>query len=136
MHQGGNFSECCTWRASVVRPSDSIKAAEHSTTTDSKKLTFQCQLAHGSPTGLISGFNRLNQLYQAVADCYDGVTADDVRPSIPESPSTTCSSFQILFCTVNTHKLDMDRLLSSNIGLNDFIFAHIRGTVSVNYDLF
>lgn len=28
------------------------------------KLTFQVQLAHGSPTGIISGFNNLIQLYQ------------------------------------------------------------------------
>lgn len=35
--------------------------------------------------------------------------------------------FQILFCTLNTHKVDMNRLLGGQIGLDDFIFAHIRG---------
>lgn len=34
---------------------------------------------------------------------------------------------QILFCTLNTHKIDMDKLLGGQIGLEDFIFAHIRG---------
>lgn len=36
-------------------------------------------------------------------------------------------SAQILFCTLNTHKIDMDKLLGGQIGLEDFIFAHIRG---------
>ena len=35
--------------------------------------------------------------------------------------------FQILFCTLNTHKVDMSRLLGGQIGLEDFIFAHIKG---------
>lgn len=32
-----------------------------------------------------------------------------------------------MYCTRNTHKLDMDKLLSYEIGLNDFLFAHIKG---------
>lgn len=32
-----------------------------------------------------------------------------------------------MFCTLNTHKIDMARLLGGQIGLNDFIFAHVRG---------
>ena len=35
--------------------------------------------------------------------------------------------FQILFCTLNTHKIDMGRLLGGQIGLDDFIFAHRKG---------
>ncbi len=35
--------------------------------------------------------------------------------------------FQILFCTLNTHKIDMNRLLGGQIGLDDFIFAHRKG---------
>ena len=35
------------------------------------KLVFHCQLAHGSPTGLISGFTNVKELYQRIADCYD-----------------------------------------------------------------
>ena len=31
---------------------------------------------------------------------------------------------QILFCTLNTHKVDMSSLLGGQIGLDDFIFAH------------
>jgi hypothetical protein len=34
---------------------------------------------------------------------------------------------QILFCTLNTHKIDMEKLLGGQIGLEDFIFAHVRG---------
>lgn len=32
-----------------------------------------------------------------------------------------------MFCTLNTHKADMDKLLGAQIGLEDFIFAHVKG---------
>ncbi|KAH9366033.1 hypothetical protein HPB48_000840 [Haemaphysalis longicornis] len=35
--------------------------------------------------------------------------------------------WEILFCTLNTHKVDMSRLLGGQIGLDDFIFVHRRG---------
>ncbi|CAF0762088.1 unnamed protein product [Didymodactylos carnosus] len=73
------------------------------------KLVFHCQLAHGSPTGLISGFTNVKELYQKIAECF-------------EIPVTT-----ILFCTLNTHKIDMGKLLGGQIGLDDFIFAHVKG---------
>lgn len=31
---------------------------------------------------------------------------------------------QVLFCTLNSHKVDMTKLLGGQIGLDDFIFAH------------
>lgn len=73
------------------------------------KLVFHCQQAHGSPTGIISGFTNVKELYQKIAECYD----------IP--------SEDILFCTLNTHKVDMMKLLGGQIGLDDFIFAHRKG---------
>lgn len=73
------------------------------------KLVFHCQQAHGSQTGIISDFTNVKELYQKIADCYDF----DVS--------------EILFCTLNTHKIDMTRLLGGQIGLEDFIFAHIKG---------
>ena len=36
-------------------------------------------------------------------------------------------SMQIMFCTLNTYRIDMERLLGGQIGLDDFIFAHIKG---------
>ncbi|OXU17379.1 hypothetical protein TSAR_003650 [Trichomalopsis sarcophagae] len=63
------------------------------------QLAFYCQLDHGSTTGLISDYSR-------IAHCFD------IRPK------------EILFCTLNTHKIDMSELLGSQIGLDDFIFAH------------
>lgn len=36
-------------------------------------------------------------------------------------------SLQILYCTLNTPKIDMERLLGAQIGLEDFIFAHVKG---------
>jgi len=73
------------------------------------KLAFHCQQAQGSPTGIISGFTNVKELYQKIAECYD------MEPS------------EILFCTLNTHKVDMKRLLGGQIGLEDFIFAHRKG---------
>ncbi|XP_044742540.1 PDZ domain-containing protein GIPC3 [Chrysoperla carnea] len=73
------------------------------------QLVFHCQLAHGSPTGLISGFSNVKELYQKIAECY-------------EFPAS-----EILFCTLNTHKVDMKKLLGGQIGLDDFIFAHRKG---------
>ncbi|KAK6188391.1 hypothetical protein SNE40_004572 [Patella caerulea] len=73
------------------------------------KLVFHCQQAQGSPTGIISGFTNVKELYVKIAECYE----------IPAS--------EILFCTLNTHKCDMTRLLGGQIGLEDFIFAHVKG---------
>lgn len=73
------------------------------------KLVFHCQQAQGSVTGVISGFTNVKELYQKIADVYE----------IPAS--------EILFCTLNTHKVDMTRLLGGQIGLEDFIFAHVKG---------
>lgn len=73
------------------------------------RLVFHVQQAQGSPTGIISGFTNVKELYQKIADCYD-------------FPVT-----EILFCTLNTHKVDMSRLLGGQIGLDDFIFVHRKG---------
>ena len=70
---------------------------------------FHCELAHGSPTGIISGFTSVKELYEKIAECYD------MEPS------------DILFCTINTHKVDMSHLLGSQIRLDEFIFAHTKG---------
>ncbi|XP_023671640.1 PDZ domain-containing protein GIPC2 isoform X2 [Paramormyrops kingsleyae] len=42
-------------------------------------------------------------------------------------PGGSASGVSILFCTLNTHKIDMEKLLGGQIGLEDFIFAHIKG---------
>lgn len=40
-------------------------------------------------------------------------------------------TFQILFCTLNTHKVDMTELLGGQIGVGDFIFAHKKGSYAL-----
>lgn len=35
------------------------------------QLVFHCQLAHGSPTGLISGFSNVKELYQKIAEYFE-----------------------------------------------------------------
>lgn len=35
------------------------------------QLIFHCQLAHGSPTGLITGFGSVKELYSKISECYD-----------------------------------------------------------------
>lgn len=73
------------------------------------QLVFHCQLAHGSPTGLISGFANVRELYQKIAEYF-------------EFPAG-----EVLFCTLNTYKIDMKKLLGGQIGLEDFIFVHKKG---------
>ena len=41
------------------------------------KLVFHCQQAQGSPTGIISGFTNVKELYAKIGACYD-IPADDV----------------------------------------------------------
>ncbi|CAG00627.1 unnamed protein product, partial [Tetraodon nigroviridis] len=73
------------------------------------RLIFHTQLAHGSPTGRIHGFTNVRELYTKIAEVFN------ISPS------------EILFCTLNSHKVDMQKLLGGQIGLEDFIFAHVRG---------
>lgn len=35
------------------------------------QLVFHCQKAQGSPTGIISGFSNVKELYQKIAEVYD-----------------------------------------------------------------
>ncbi|CAG9807890.1 unnamed protein product [Chironomus riparius] len=72
-------------------------------------LVFHCQLANGSPTALICGFSSVKELYQKIAECFD-IQLDE-----------------IIFCTLNSHKVEMSKLLGGQIGLDDFIFAHRKG---------
>ncbi|EGD79860.1 GIPC PDZ domain-containing protein [Salpingoeca rosetta] len=72
-------------------------------------MVFHCQLAHGSPTKQIRDFTNVKQLYEAIAKAFGLSTGD------------------ILYCTLNTHKVDMTRLLGGQIGLDDFLFAHVKG---------
>uniref|UniRef100_A0A8C4XHU5 GIPC PDZ domain containing family, member 3 n=1 Tax=Erpetoichthys calabaricus TaxID=27687 RepID=A0A8C4XHU5_ERPCA len=73
------------------------------------RLVFHTQLAHGSPTGRIEGFTNVKELYARIAEVFE------ISPA------------EILFCTLNSHKVDMQKLLGGQIGLEDFIFAHVRG---------
>lgn len=49
------------------------------------------------------------------------------NPSIDFPLFTHIFLFQILFCTLNTYKTDMKKLLGGQIGLEDFIFVHRKG---------
>ena len=40
------------------------------------KLAFHCQQAQGSPTGIITGFTNVRELYQKIAECYDFPSSD------------------------------------------------------------
>ncbi|KAK2505862.1 hypothetical protein MC885_016731 [Smutsia gigantea] len=72
-------------------------------------LVFHTQLAHGSATGRVEDFSSIQELYDKIAGVFE------ISPS------------EILYCTLNTPKVDMERLLGAHIGLEDFIFAHVKG---------
>ena len=50
---------------------NSTKSSSNDKQYEQTKLVFHCQLAHGSPTGLISGFSNVKELYQKIADCFE-----------------------------------------------------------------
>jgi hypothetical protein len=75
-------------------------------------MVFHVQLAHGSPTRQVRDFTNVKQLYESIAKAFGIATTD------------------ILYCTLNTHKVDMTRLLGGQIGLDDFLFAHVKGDSS------
>jgi hypothetical protein len=57
----------------------------------------------------VRDFTNVKQLYESIAKAFGIATTD------------------ILYCTLNTHKIDMTRLLGGQIGLDDFLFAHVKG---------
>ncbi|XP_012298236.2 PDZ domain-containing protein GIPC2 isoform X1 [Aotus nancymaae] len=73
------------------------------------KLIFHAQLAHGSATGRVEGFSSIQELYAKIAGAFE------ISPS------------EILYCTLNTPRVDMERLLGGQLGLQDFMFAHVKG---------
>lgn len=48
-----------------------IDDLNHESNVTKPQLVFNCQLAHGSPTGFITGFASVKELYQKIAECYD-----------------------------------------------------------------
>ncbi|KJE88656.1 tax interaction protein 2 [Capsaspora owczarzaki ATCC 30864] len=77
------------------------------------EFSFSTQLAHGSATKKISNFSNVKEMYQAISTAF----------SVPFG--------DIVFCTLNTPKIDMNRLLGGQIVFDDFIFAHLRGETKV-----
>lgn len=64
--------------------------------------------------------------YPARPSACPGFPDSDAGPTEPLFPPPRPGE-QILFCTLNSHKVDMQKLLGGQIGLEDFIFAHVRG---------
>ncbi|XP_040843154.1 PDZ domain-containing protein GIPC2 [Ochotona curzoniae] len=75
-----------------------------------RKLSFHTQLAHGSATGQVENFSSIRELYIKIAEVFK------ISPT------------EILYCTLNTPKVNMEKLLGGQLGLEDFIFAHVKGT--------
>lgn len=63
----------------VVRhqPQQHYEYQKHQQQQQEQQLAFYCQLAHGSPTGLISGFNNLRELYFKIGECFN-IRPEDV----------------------------------------------------------
>lgn len=82
-------------RPSSFSSSSSRRSAASSsngdTRSDPPKLVFNCQLAHGSPTGLISGFSNVRELYQKIADCFE-IPVTTVKPFHFQFPFVLCPS--------------------------------------------
>ena len=63
--------------SSTTSSNSSAAAAAAAAQVKQPKLVFHCQQAHGSPTGLISGFTNVKELYEKIAECYD-IQANEV----------------------------------------------------------
>jgi len=96
------------------KPVPAPPAAAAAAPAEQFDMVFHCQLAHGSSTRQIRDFTNVKQLYESIAKAFSG-PPDNVKTS------------DILYCTLNTHKVDMSRLLGGQIGLDDFLFAHVKG---------
>jgi hypothetical protein len=69
-------------------PSSTAAQNRHNEHDDHVKqnLVFHCQQAQGSPTGLVSNFSNVRELYQRVADCYDFPSDEVSSPSSRPRP--------------------------------------------------
>ncbi|XP_021953350.1 PDZ domain-containing protein GIPC1-like [Folsomia candida] len=80
------------------------------TAPKSSDSSFQSMLADGDgDIKLVSGFDSVKSLYNKLG------AAHNISPS------------DILFCTLNTNKVNMTALLSTNLEVNDVIFVHRAG---------
>ncbi|TKR81824.1 hypothetical protein L596_015637 [Steinernema carpocapsae] len=70
---------------------------------------LKVQLAHGSSVRYVADFKNVAELYRKTAEIFELELED------------------ILFCTVGTHKPDVNALLFGTITENDLIFAHLAG---------
>lgn len=77
-------------------------------------------------TGPVSRFFAPGPPYQAPEAMGGWFCADSGGRAVID-PGLPLPRGQILFCTLNSHKVDMQKLLGGQIGLEDFIFAHVRG---------
>lgn len=59
--------------------------------------------------GSVSNFSSMVELYDKIGQCFD------ISPK------------EIMYCTLNTSKVDMDRILGGQIGLDDIIYVHRKG---------
>lgn len=67
-HSSNGYHQQCAATAAVAEPKEGIPSRP--------KLVFHCQQAQGSPTGIISGFTNVKELYQKIAECYDILPQD------------------------------------------------------------
>lgn len=68
-----------------------------------------CLLADNSPPCFITNFSSMIELYERIAESFD------------------ISINEIMYCTLNTPKINMDQVLTGRICLNDIIFVHRKG---------
>nr|VZI21091.1 unnamed protein product [Spirometra erinaceieuropaei] len=72
-------------------------------------FSFACELAHGSRQVRVSGFTSIPDLYKRIAELF----------KIEER--------NIMYCTLDTGNVDMDKLLSNQLAFNHTIYVHVRG---------
>ena len=62
--------------ASTLPTASNVEDVDDIPSPQRPKLAFHCQQAQGSPTGIITGFTNVRELYQKIAECYDFPPSD------------------------------------------------------------
>ena len=62
--------------ASTLASTSNVEDVDDIPSPQRPKLAFHCQQAQGSPTGIITGFTNVRELYQKIAECYDFPPSD------------------------------------------------------------
>lgn len=100
------------------------------------KLVFHCQQAHGSPTGLISGFTNVKELYEKIAECYDIQPSEVWWVTLSGRRAIFELTFSLLFCCATRNHNYLLYLISRAVIAAAYLLADVTGKSYLPYIYF